>query len=85
MNDEIIERTLREAEYIVKTGETIRQTAKVFLVAKSTTHKDVSERLKYIDKELYFMVKKILEKNLSERHIRGGEATKRKYLASFVK
>lgn len=85
MNGEIIDRALREAEHIVKTGETIRQTAKVFLVAKSTTHKDVSERLKHIDKDLYKKVKKVLEKNLSERHVRGGEATRRKYLTDFFK
>ena len=80
MNDEIIDRVIKEAEHIVETGATIRETAKDFLVAKSTTHKDVSERLKYIDLELFNKVKKVLKKNLSERHIRGGEATRKKYL-----
>ena len=66
-------------EYIVDTGATVRATAKVFRVSKSTVHKDVSEKLYYINRELYRQVKEVLEKNKSERHIRGGLATKRKY------
>ena len=76
---EIRERVLREAEYIAETKSTVRQTAIVFHFSKSTVHKDVTERLKEIDKSLYKKVKKVLEKNLSERHIRGGEATRKKY------
>ena len=57
----------------------MRDTAKVFHFSKSTVHKDATERLKLIDKDLYNQVKKVLEKNLSERHIRGGMATKKKY------
>ena len=72
-------RIVKEAEYIVKTGATVRECAKEFGVSKSTVHKDVTERLKDLDKTLYKKVKKVLEFNLSERHIRGGEATKRKY------
>ena len=79
MRDDLVERVLKEAYYISQTGATVRATAKVFLFSKSTVHKDVSYRLKYIDKELYVKVKIALEKNLAERHIRGGEATKRKY------
>lgn len=72
----IEERAVICAEYIVKNKCTVRQAAKKFGVSKSTIHKDVSERLKYIDKELFSDVKKILEKNKSERHIRGGLATR---------
>ena len=75
----ITQRVLQEAHYIAYTGATVRQTARVFLYSKSTVHKDVSYRLKHIDKELYAKVKIVLERNLAERHIRGGEATKRKY------
>ena len=80
MCEDIIDRIVKEAEYIAETGETVRATAKVFHFSKSTVHKDVTDRLKLIDKDLYKRVKKVLDKNLSERHIRGGEATKRKYL-----
>lgn len=77
---DLIDRIIEEAEYIANTGATVRSAAKVFGVSKSTVHKDVSERLKKVDKILYKKVKKVLNKNLSERHVRGGEATKRKYL-----
>lgn len=80
MREDIIDRILDEANYIIKTGATVRQTAKVFLFSKSTVHKDVTERLVLINSELYQKVKKVLSKNLSERHIRGGEATRQKYL-----
>ena len=79
MREDILDRIFKEAEYIVQTGATVRQAAKVFHFSKSTVHKDVTERLYSVDKSLYKDVKKVLEKNLSERHIRGGEATKRKY------
>ncbi|MBE7076056.1 MAG: stage III sporulation protein D [Clostridiales bacterium] len=75
----VIDRILEEAYYIAETGATVRATAKIFGVGKSTVHKDVTKRLKNIDKDLYLAVKKVLKINLSERHIRGGEATKRKY------
>lgn len=80
LRDDILERIVKEAEYIILTGATVRKTAKVFHFSKSTVHKDVAERLKIIDKETYKKVKKVLEKNLSERHLRGGEATRKKYL-----
>lgn len=79
MCEDIIDRTLKEAEYIAETGATVRACAKVFHFSKSTVHKDVTERLEDIDRGLYKKVKKVLKKNLAERHIRGGEATKRKY------
>ena len=73
-------RVLAEAEYIVKYGATVRKTAVVFGVGKSTVHKDMTKLLEELDSELYQKVKKVLEINLAERHIRGGIATKRKYL-----
>ena len=66
-------------EYILDTGATVRATAKVFNISKSTVHKDVSKRLLRVDPSLYDEVKTVLETNNAERHIRGGAATKRKY------
>lgn len=66
-------------EYILEHKATVRSAAKKFGVSKSTVHKDVSERLGYINKRLYLDVKKILEINKAQRHIRGGFATKNKY------
>lgn len=79
MREDVTDRVLEEAEFIAETGATVRATAKIFLSSKSTVHKDVTERLIKIDKELYDRVRKVLDKNLLERHIRGGEATRRKY------
>ena len=72
-------RILAEAEYIVKTGSTVRACATHFGISKSTVHKDVTERLGEVDGELFQSVREVLDKNLSERHIRGGIATKTKY------
>lgn len=66
-------------EYILETGATVRDCAEHFGISKSTVHKDVTERLAEIDAELGAQVRGVLNKNLSERHIRGGNATKRKY------
>lgn len=74
------ERCVMLGTYIVETGDTVRAVAKKFGVSKSTVHKDVTQTLKKMDKTLYEKVKVILEKNKQERHIRGGEATKQKYL-----
>ena len=79
MWDYIEERAKKCAEYIVATGCTVRACSAHFSISKSTVHKDVSERLKYIDEELYERTREVLELNLSERHIRGGMATKEKY------
>lgn len=68
------------ADYVIETGATVRQAATHFGISKSTVHKDLSAKLKYVNKTQYNRVKEILERNKSERHIRGGEATKRKYL-----
>ncbi|EQF29338.1 sporulation transcriptional regulator SpoIIID [Clostridioides difficile CD160] len=67
------------AKYILEKNTTVRQTAKTFGVSKSTIHKDVTERLKEINPSLAKEVKSVLDKNKSERHIRGGLATKLKY------
>lgn len=74
------ERAAMLGEYILKSKATVRSAAKKFGVSKSTVHKDVSERLKYINPSLYKDVKNVLELNKSQRHIRGGLATKNKYL-----
>lgn len=79
MKEYIELRTLQIAEYIIKTKATIRETSSVFNVSKSTVHKDVSQRLPAIDCDAYEKVKKILDFNLGERHIRGGISTKQKY------
>lgn len=75
----IKERTLQVAKYVHKTHETVRQTAKVFNLSKSTVHNDLSKRLKKIDKNLYNDVQKILDFNFNEKHIRGGLSTQKKY------
>ena len=77
---DVSERVIEEGYYIAETGQTVRATALVFGVGKSTVHKDVTERLYKLDAELFNAVAKVLERNLQQRHIRGGEATKRKYL-----
>ena len=79
MNRDYKGRAVVLGEYILDTGATVRAAAKVFKISKSTVHKDVSERLKIEEPELYLQVKAVLEKNKSERHIRGGMATRRKY------
>ncbi len=73
------DRSVILGEYIIETGSTVRAAGKKFGVSKSTVHKDVTERLSHIQPSLYLQVKKVLEKNKSERHLRGGMATRRKY------
>ena len=80
MREDLKTRVIEEAFYLIERGATVRQTAKEFHLGKSTVHKDLTERLFLIDRRLHKKVKKVLEKNLSERHIRGGNATKLKYL-----
>ncbi len=75
----IAERARRNGAYIAETGCTVRACAAHFGVSKSTVHKDVTERLRFIDPDLYERVKKVLGVNLCERHLRGGDATRRKY------
>lgn len=78
-NISIEERATKLAQYIINSKDTVRGTAKKFGISKSTVHKDVSERLKKINPSLAIQVRKILDKNKEERHIRGGMATKLKY------
>ena len=80
MRDYIRKRVVDVSLYIIKTNATVRQAASVFGVSKSTIHKDVTERLPRINEELAAQGKQVLEHNKAERHIRGGEATKRKYI-----
>lgn len=75
----IVRRVVTEGEYIAAHGATVRAAAAHFNISKSTVHKDVTERLAEIDRGLYDEVKAVLLKNLSERHLRGGLATKCKY------
>ncbi len=79
MRDELRDRAIILGEYILETGATVRATAKVFKISKSTVHKDVTEGLRKTCPTLYKQVKQVLELNKSERHIRGGMATRRKY------
>ena len=80
MRMEIIRRVIDEAYYILETEKTIREIAVTQNVSKSTVHKDLHERLKEIDKDIFISVDKILQEHLDVRHIRGGESTKQKYL-----
>ncbi len=73
------ERAVALAEYMVETGATVRQAAVKFGVSKSTVHKDITQRLQYLNRPLYLQVREVLQKNKEERHIRGGLATRRKY------
>ena len=79
LKDYIEERALEIAGYIIEHKATVRQTAKKFGVSKSTIHKDVTERLQQINPGLASEVRKVLDVNKSERHIRGGLATREKY------
>lgn len=72
-------RCIEIGEYIRDTGATVRRAAAVFGISKSTVHIDVTKRLRNIDKILYDEVKKVLEENKAQRHIRGGLATREKY------
>ncbi len=80
MKGYIEERAVEIANYIIENNATVRQTAKAFGVSKSTVHKDVTERLIQINPTLAGQARKVLDVNKSERHIRGGMATKEKYL-----
>ena len=79
MKDYISDRVIMLAKYIIENKSTVRDTAKKFGISKSTVHKDVTERLKTLNKSLYSETRKILDINKAERHIRGGMATKLKH------
>ena len=68
------------AEYIIENAATVRSCAKHFGMSKSTVHKDVVNKLKYYNRVLYIEVRRVLDLNKSQRHLRGGEATKQKYI-----
>lgn len=80
MNKEIIKRVLSIAEHIINTKDTIRKTAKLFNISKSTVHKDIQERLNLLDKDMYIKVKKIMNEHIETRHLKGGESTKQLFL-----
>ena len=80
MKDYIEERAIDIANYIIENNATVRQTAGQFGISKSTVHKDVTERLEQINPSLAAQARKVLDVNKSERHIRGGMATREKYL-----
>ncbi|MBO8168498.1 MAG: sporulation transcriptional regulator SpoIIID [Thermoanaerobacteraceae bacterium] len=84
MQEYIRKRVVDISKYILESSATVRQAANVFGVSKSTVHKDVTERLPAIDKNLAKKVREVLEKNKAERHLRGGEATRKKYKESKV-
>lgn len=73
------------AEYVIETGATVRTAASHFGISKSTVHKDLTYKLKRLNPVLFEEVKKILALNKSERHLRGGEATRKKYLLERIK
>ncbi len=80
MKDYIEERAISNANYIIENNATVRQTAKEFGISKSTVHKDVTDRLMQVNPALAKQARKVLDVNKSERHIRGGLATREKYL-----
>lgn len=79
MQEHIRKRVLDISTYLVESSATVRQAAAAFGVSKSTVHKDVTERLPDINADLAAKVRLVLDLNKAERHIRGGEATRRKY------
>ena len=81
MNKKIISRVMEEANYIIDTNKTIREVSIVFGVSKSTVHKDMREKLLLLDSTLYQKVSSVLEYHTYIKHIRGGQATKDKFLA----
>ena len=85
MADTIDKRACDLAVYIIETGATVRRAAQRFGISKSTVHKDLSQRLPYCNRHLYNQVRKVLDLNKAQRHIRGGMATKRKYQAQREK
>ena len=83
MSDTIEQRACELAVYMIETGATVRAAARHFGISKSTVHKDLSQRLPKINRLLFQQVRQVLEVNKSERHIRGGMATKKKYKGEY--
>ena len=82
MKGVVEERAVKLGEYILRNNATVRAAAKRFHISKSTVHKDVAERLQEVNPQLYGQVRHVLEVNKAQRHIRGGQATRRKYKGS---
>lgn len=79
MDEGIEKRACELAAYMIETGATVRTAARQFGISKSTVHKDLTQRLRFINYTLYVQVRAVLERNKQERHIRGGMATRAKY------
>ena len=79
MTDTIDERVRELAAWVLETGDTVRAAAERFGISKSTVHKDLTERLERTDRLLWLRVRAVLDRNKAERHLRGGEATRRRY------
>ncbi len=79
MQEYIQKRVLEVGEFILETKATVRLAARQFNISKSTVHKDMTERLPVLDQQLSRQIRQVLELNKAERHLRGGEATRRKY------
>lgn len=79
MTDTIEERACKLAVYMIETGATVRAAGKHFGISKSTVHKDLQQRLPKVNAQLYTQVRKVLDQNKTERHIRGGLATRKMY------
>lgn len=76
------ERVIELAKYMIETGSTVRAAGTRFGISKSTVHKDITVRLKHLNSALYKQARKVLQNNKNERHLRGGMATRNKYLAA---
>lgn len=83
-SDYVRNRVLEEAQHMINSKTTIRKTAKVFGVSKSTVHKDMTDRLPQMNSEIFVKVKDVLDTNKAERAVRGGLATRRKYRNCFI-
>ena len=80
LNNSFLDRCEILGRYIIENNSTVRDAGKAFGISKSTVHKDITEKLSKINYSLFLQVEKVLQKNKMERHLRGGEATKQKYL-----
>ena len=85
MKENMEERAERLALYIIENRATVRSAAQKFGISKSTVHKDISERLPRFNRALFLQVKEVLDVNKAQRHIRGGQATREKYLGRVEK
>ncbi len=85
MTDTIDQRARELAAYVLETGATVREAAERFGVSKSTVHKDLTQRLEQADRLLWLRVRRVLDRNKAQRHLRGGEATRRRWRAKAEK